>query len=64
MTPLHEIAVPAHDSVWSDEEPQPAKYVAGQRCQDSGEEGAVFRREPHPGADAELPFEDGDLMTI
>ncbi|MFI6393196.1 hypothetical protein [Nonomuraea sp. NPDC050540] len=60
---MHEIAVPAHDSVRPDEEPQPARYVAEQRCQESGEEGPVLRREPRPGADAELPFEDGDLIT-
>jgi hypothetical protein len=32
-------------------------------CQERREEGSVLGREPHPGADAELPFEDGDLVA-
>ncbi|GAA1010919.1 hypothetical protein Aple_066550 [Acrocarpospora pleiomorpha] len=63
MTPFHQIAVPPHDGIRPDEEPQPTKHVAGQRCQESGEEGSVLGREPHPGVGAELPFENGDLVT-
>lgn len=63
MTPFHQIAMPAHDSVRADEKPQSAKHLAGQRRQESGEEGPVLRREPHPGVGAELPFQDGDLVT-
>ncbi|MFI7231020.1 DUF2690 domain-containing protein [Nonomuraea angiospora] len=37
--------------------------VARQRCREGGEEGPVLRDEPHPCADAESSFEDGDLVT-
>ncbi|MGW0590042.1 hypothetical protein [Streptosporangium sp. NPDC002607] len=63
MTPLHQITVPPHDGIRPDEKPQPAQDVSGQRCQEGGEEGSVLGREPRPGTDAELPFEDGDLVT-
>ncbi|WP_422664848.1 transposase [Acrocarpospora corrugata] len=36
---------------------------AWRRRQEGGEEGSVLGREPRPGTDAELPFEDGDLVT-
>ncbi|WP_062441089.1 hypothetical protein [Herbidospora daliensis] len=63
MTPFHQIAVPAHDGVGPDEQLQPAQDVAGQRCQESGEERSILRSEPYPSADAELPFENDDLVT-
>ncbi|WP_214108284.1 hypothetical protein [Acrocarpospora catenulata] len=63
MTPFHQIAVPPHDGIRPDEEPQPAQDVAGQRRQESGEERSILQSEPHPSADAELPFENSDLVT-
>ncbi|MEU8196452.1 hypothetical protein AB0C10_21985 [Microbispora amethystogenes] len=61
MTPLHQITVPAHDGIGPDEEPQATQDGAGQRCQEGSEENSILGREPRPGA--ELPFEDGDLVT-
>ncbi|MFG1710445.1 hypothetical protein ACFLIM_45490 [Nonomuraea sp. M3C6] len=63
MTSLEQIAVPAQDRIWSNEKPQPAQDLAGQRCQEGGEKGPVFRRESDSGVVAELPFEDGDLVA-
>ncbi|GES06344.1 hypothetical protein Acor_84130 [Acrocarpospora corrugata] len=63
MTAIHQIAVPPPDGIRPDEKPQPAQDVSGQRRQESGEKGSILRSEPHPSADAELPFEDGDLVT-
>ncbi|WP_171075337.1 hypothetical protein [Nonomuraea basaltis] len=63
MTLSHQIAVPAQNSVRPDEKPQPAQNLAWQRCQEGGEEGAILRGESHLGADAELPFKNGDLMA-
>ncbi|WP_214108294.1 hypothetical protein [Acrocarpospora catenulata] len=63
MTPLHQIAVPPHDGIRPDEKPKATQDIAGQRHQEGGEKNSILGREPHPGADAELPFEDGDLVT-
>jgi hypothetical protein len=63
MAPFHQIAVPAQDGVRSDEEPQPAQGLAGQRGQESGEKGPVLRCESRSGVGAELAFKDGDLVT-
>ncbi|GAB1824318.1 hypothetical protein [Herbidospora sp. RD11066] len=63
MTPFHQIAMPPHDSIRPDEEPQPVQNIAGKRRQESGEERSILRSEPHPSTDAELPFEIGELVT-
>ncbi|WP_206184711.1 hypothetical protein [Thermoactinospora rubra] len=63
MTLSHEIAVPAQDGVWSDEEPQPAQEIVGQQGQERGEKGPVLDRESHPGVVAELSSQDGDLVA-
>ncbi|MEV1170496.1 hypothetical protein [Nonomuraea sp. NPDC049784] len=55
--------MPAQDGARTHEEPQPAQYLAGQRCQERGEEGPILGSEPHPGIRAELPFENGDLVA-
>ncbi|MBO3752989.1 hypothetical protein J5X84_43680 [Streptosporangiaceae bacterium NEAU-GS5] len=63
MAPFHQIAVPAHDGIRPNGKPQPAQDVVGPRCQEGGEEGSILGRESHPGADAELPFKNRDLVT-
>ncbi|MCT9929920.1 hypothetical protein N5079_06765 [Planotetraspora sp. A-T 1434] len=63
MTLFHQIAVPAQDGFRTDEEPQPAQDPAGQRRQECGEKGPVFRGESHSGVGAESPFKDADLVT-
>ncbi|KAB8188592.1 hypothetical protein FH608_043295 [Nonomuraea phyllanthi] len=63
MTLSYEIAVPAQDGVWSDEQPQPAQEIVGQRGQRSGEKGPILGRESHPGVIAELSLQNGDLVT-
>jgi hypothetical protein len=66
VPPTHQIAVPAQDGVRSHQQPQAAQHLTGQRREEGGEEGTVFRREPHPvgrhPVGAELSLQDGDLM--
>jgi hypothetical protein len=63
MATSHQIAVPAENRVRTDEEPQPAQDLPGQRGQERGKEGSALGRESHSGVGAELAFKDGDLVT-
>jgi hypothetical protein len=58
---MHQIAVPAQDSVRLHQQPQSAQHLSGHGREKGGEEGPVLRREIHP-VSAELPLQDGDLM--
>ncbi|GIH45454.1 hypothetical protein [Microbispora rosea] len=63
MPLFQQIAVPAQDGIRMDEEPQPTQDLAGQRCQECGEEGSILGGESHPGVGAELPLKNGDLVA-
>jgi hypothetical protein len=62
VTSFYELAVPAQNGVWLDEQPQPAQRPAGQRGQQRGEGGPVLGCELRL-VRAELSFKDGDLMA-